>query len=321
MKHLQYELLRENPKALQFLHEAKQFDFEKDFLILKIENHFTHNAIKKEIEKYISGDYEAAILLKRATDYSTHDELYYVDMNLYRFYPLREDRGLPYWKYNIDWFFSIGDFEDVRKKKTDHIFVIAQSTKHLVPKEESKTDFSQRFILEGVKRAGDGRGNTYISELHLIRTNGSNSEFTFYPNKTFYPALGRENVLENIIDKSGYILTLRRNDLKRRAAALKADREKNRFLESDFSKENAVLHEKIETVKKTMAEKTLQTRTYDDAKKLDEAINIFRWLMMYTETHDEKIKNKTFSSVQAAKNSFSELESKISKINDVWGVK
>lgn len=317
MKQVQFELLRENPKALQFLHEAKQFDFEKDFVILKIENNFTFNSVTKEIQKHISGDYVAAILLKATPRKCCNENLYFIDMDHSKFYPLRENVSLQYWKYNIDWFFGVGDFEETRKKKTDHIFVIAQKIEFLTTEKEKAIDYSQRFIFKDLTRAGDGRGNTYISKLNLIKTDGSNEKITFSPCMQYTPLSEREKTLENIIDKSGYILTLHRNDLKRRAKALKTEREKNKFLESDFSKENAALHEKIENVKKIISEKVLQVKTYDDATNLDKAVDKFRWMMMDFENHNKRIENKTFSSVKAVENSFTKFENYFNQITSL----
>lgn len=314
MKQIQFELLRENPKALQFLHEAKQFDFEKDFVILKIENNFTFNSVTKEIQKHISSDYVAAILLKATPAKHGNKDLYFTDMDCFKFHPSRENNSLPYWDCDIDSFFSVGDFEETRKKKTDHIFVIAQKIEFLTTKKEKTVDYSQRFIFESMRRAGDGRGNTYISELHLIKTDGSNEKITFKPCMQYTPLSDRETTKENIIDKSGYILTLHRNDLKQRAKALKTEREKNKFLESDFSKENAALYEKIESVKKIISEKVLQVKSYDDAVNLDKAVGTFRWMMIDFENHNKKMENKSFSSIQAVENSFIRFENTINKI-------
>lgn len=316
MRTIQFELLRENPKALQFLHEAKRFDFEKDFLILKLENSFTFNSVTKEIKKHITGDFSAALLLKANSDYCRDRDLYFVNMGSSKFYPLRDDRSLPYWNYNIDWFFGVGDFEDVRKKKTDHVYVIAQKTELLSTKKEKTTDFSQRFKLVDIRKCGDGRGNSYISELTLIKTDGTGEKVKFTPHP-YKPVKEYINDAGKIIDKSGYILTLQRDDLKRRAAALKADREKATFLESDFSTENILLHESVNEIKKLIAEKTLAAATYDDASKLDSAIHKLRWLFMDLENHDKELINKTFSSVTATENSFKSIRKTISEITDI----
>lgn len=315
MSNIKLELLRENPKALQFINEAMHIDFEKDFLILKFENRFTYNQLKKEIDARINGKYIAALLLKTTDRYHFNKELYFVEMSHGKFYPLRENNNLRYWSYNMSWFHSIGDFEDVRKNKTSHIYVIAQKIENLSIKKVKEIDLSQRFNIENIRKCGDGMGNTWISEVNLITTDGSNTKTIFAPNK-HKSIKERENDLSRIIDKSGYILTLHRENMERRAKQKKEEKEKAAFLQKDFTLENNLLRAKIVNTKNYISRKMAIVETFDDAQKVADAAKNFQWLMLYFEKHDEKINNKSFLSVKATEKSFADLNERISLIFD-----
>ena len=169
------ELLSENNKAFQFLHEAKGFDFEKEYFIAKHEGRFTYNQIKKAIGENMAGDYTAALILvpnKERRRYS-YDKFFYIEMDQQagKFEPLRIN-NVTYYGFNIDYFYSKGDFEDIRKNQTDHIYIIAQKNEFLKTDKKPNTfDYSQRFRYipsQWGEIAWDKNRNPYVNKLTLI---------------------------------------------------------------------------------------------------------------------------------------------------------
>lgn len=309
------ELLSENNKAFQFLHTANGFDFEKDYFIAKLEGRFTYNMVKKALAENMAGDYTAALLLKKEST-SSYNNLYYIglDMAAGKFEPLRN--AFPYWEYKIDYFFGKGDFEETRKNKTDHIYIIAQKNEYLTaPKEKAGFDYSQRFRYipsEWGEKCGDGHGNTYINKITVMLLDGSAKQVEYKASRQYDKE--RPAAVSDVIDKSGYLLIERRRDLKRRAAALRAEREKAAALAADFSEKEKEIKAGIDNAKLHLAEMALTVENDDDAKALDKAADSFRWLMFYYNRHNEKAVNKQFSSVAAIENSLNDLQERINTV-------
>lgn len=146
-----HALLKENKKALQFLHNAHGFDFNNDILIFKINGKFTHNQIIKTIYENIDEKFTAAILIKTTDDYIFNNRLHHAKITLGKFDITRAKED---YKYNMDHFSTVGDFEDVRKHKTKAVFVIAQRKELLTPcRNDEQLNANKRYKIapDGVK--------------------------------------------------------------------------------------------------------------------------------------------------------------------------
>ena len=311
------ELFTENKKAFQFLHNANGFDFEKEYFIAKLEGRFTYNMVKKALAENMTGDYTAAVMLKPDKKHYSNDRLYYIglDQAAGKFEPLRN--AFPYWEYQIDYFFSKGDFEETRKNKTDHIYIIAQKNEYLRTEKKSNSfDPNQRFRYipsEYGEKCGDGHGNTWINKITLMLLDGS-AKRVEYSTYSKYSKDPRPASVSEVIDKSGYLIAHRRRELKNAAAALRAEREKAAALAADFSEKEKEIKTGIDNAKLHLAEMALAIENDDDAKALDKAADSFRWLMFYYNRHNEKAANKQFSSIAAIESSLNDLQERINKV-------
>lgn len=316
MKQLQYQLLRESKHALQFLHEAKNFDLEKDFVLMKIDGRFTFNQVKKEIEKHYSNNYSAAILVKANEKKSGNRKLYFADMNLSskKFVATREDKYLPYWKYNIDYCFSVGDFEEMRKEKTDHVYIIAQKFENLYFGESKRLDLKQRFELvkSGILYCSNGYGQTRISEIKVRRLNGSNITDTI-KTSNFYGDTSYTDISQ-IIDNSGYLVKFKRDELKQAAKKLRTEREKAAFLNSDYSSETENLNLLLSVLRHEILEYAKRCFTYEQLSEYEKVIREYKWLIRSHERHTAKLENKDYSSVSSVLSSFEKLRNEANEI-------
>lgn len=312
------ELLSENNKALQFLHAANGFDFEKDYFIAKLEDRFTFNTVKKAIGENLAGDYTAALILKSKKGYYSYNKLYYIGLDLTagKFEPLRKE-NLTYWGFDIDYFFGKGDFEETRKNKTDHIYIIAQRNEYLTaPKEKTGFDPDQRFRYvpsEYGEKCGDGHGNTYINKITLMFLDGSAKQVEYKP-YNHYSKDPRPASVSEVIDKSGYLIAHRRRELKRRAAVLRAEREKTAALNADFSNREKEIKAGIDSAKLHLAELALTIDSDADANAFDKTADSFRWLMFYYNRYTENAEKKAFASISAIENSLNDLQARINKV-------
>lgn len=315
------ELLSENNKAFQFLHEANGFDFEKEYFIAKHERRFTYNQVKKLIAENMAGDYTAVVILTPNKEHYWNDRLYYIDMDQQaaKFEPLRKD-NVTYYGFNIDYFLSKGDFEEVRKNKTDHIYIIAQKTEYLRTEKKSNVfDYSQRFRYipsQWGEKCGDGHGNTWISKITLMLLDGSAKHVEYKASRQYdkeSPA-----TVADVIDKSGYLFLERRRELKRRARALRAERAKAAAAAADFSEKEKAIKEAIDNAKMHLAEMALNAESDNDVKALDKAAGVFRWVIYYYNNYMRLKADKDFSCISAIERSLNDIQL---KINEVMGEK
>lgn len=249
------QLLAENRKALQFLHHAKGFDFEKPYNIVRKVGRFTSRTVAACVPE---GHAAVALLKPIETRRRSWAPLYYVEIGADgNFYPLRKD-GVKYYDFSgIDYMFSKGEFEGIRKNETDCIYIITQAPEHLRTSTEPRLDLSDRLRKTEFRRWGDGRGNAYIGSIYL-----ASRIHNMKPVE--YKTSGKPAALEDVIDKSGYMVGQRRADLKRRANLLRSEKARQRAAAADFSAEAAAIAEKLEEAKKALSAAVLSATVSGD---------------------------------------------------------
>ena len=183
IKEIENQLLKENKHALQFLHHAKGFDFTAPYFIARQVGSFTWNKVNKTIAETLGDNYTAALLVRASAEKCCNRDLYYFDVCHGGKFDASHHKDLPGWEYKIDHCWGVGDAEELRKKQTAHYYIIAQRVDLLRWPEKKPVDMSQRFKLRldawSPGRAGDGRGNTYISRLKLSPTIGTGKPFEY----------------------------------------------------------------------------------------------------------------------------------------------
>lgn len=286
------QLLSENRKALQFLHHAKGFDFEKPYNIVRNVGRFT----SRTVAACVPNGHAAAMLLKpiesRRRSYAG---LYYVELGSGgTFYPLRKD-GVTYWDYpGIDYMFSKGDFEDIRKNETDCIYIITQAPEHMRARKTSSLDLSARLDLADVRKCGDGRGNNYIGSVYLKSRQHNTKPIEYKTNQK--PA-----TVADVIDKSGYMVCDRRADLKRRANLLRADRARAAAAAADFSAEAAAIAQEMEEAKKALAASVLSAQVSGDFYAISERARNLRIAADYLDRYNRWKATSKYQSVASIK--------------------
>lgn len=316
----------DHKKLFRALHCAIGYDFNKPYSWYTIDGKFTINSLKKKIN--YDPNKKTVALIKPLKGYNA-EEIYCIEIT-----PDGYTIDIPskyYFSYNsaFDTFYRKVDVETIRKQ--DHIktIVICQNEKYL-----SNTDrkvlsdfFSDPFerYIPGNIIGGLCKDVHYISQLELtpIYYNGKKFDYkshgqVIYTNQVkSYP----KNV-SDIIDKSGYYVFSRRNELKQKAKKAYANKEKQKLIEHDFSVEISVLDKKRKKAIQLLSEKALTISSYEQMKHFAEKTNrIFSGLEYIYHAHDlfiQRINNNYYTSVESALNVYREINMKYIEFISEW---
>ena len=309
-------LRKENRKALQFLHTAHGFDFEKPFFIKRLEGRFTYNTVTKAISEKLDGNYKAVLLLKPNKD-GWQGKLHPINIKLGKFERPDKMRGQNY-RFDMEEFFTVGDFEETRKNNTKHVYIIAQNNEYKKLPADKRINTSERYKIDAsdyyhvIRTASDGRGNSWIDKIILKPNDGSHEALEYHPLNSFYYE-EREKAgtdINNYIDKSGDLIRAKRHDLLTRAKALKAEREKNALLKADFTAEETRIFAKLEETKKQLADAVLKADTIEGARKVYDAALRFR----YAISSKDDYKFRDFPSIAKKQTALNFVENEINSI-------
>lgn len=307
------ELLTINPRALQFLHSAKGFDFEAPYFFQRVEGRFTYNGIVKAIRERIPGAYIACVLVQATEKRHFHEKLYFVKMAVGGFDVARVATA---YRFQIDNFYGVGDFEDCRKHQTKTAFIFAQAVEHSKPIRGKTLDMSERYKVDysdrwSVRKCGDGRGNEWVSEINLTARDGSKHIHVYSPvDRWVRMGVARPVTAADVIDKSGYIVWQRRQDLKRKAARLRADRAREAANNADFTKEEKEIEAGIKAAREAITKRALHIETEVDAGTVERMACALRNAMYRYEHY----KTANYASIEARKTDITRINEHIDDV-------
>lgn len=308
-------LLTENRGALQYLHHAQGFDFEKPHYLGILTGRFTYKTVTDRIRAEIGDDFVAALLVKPSRAHC-FNRLHHVTLSGGKF-KIECRRDISLYRFNVDYFHGVGDFEEVRKNRTETAYIIAQKPEYLLnPKNRIQLDGNTRYRIDtstwrgGVTHCGDGRGNSYVSEIVLRPTDGSRENTTYQPWGHYNPQEKRSDNIRDYIDKSGYIVRFRRQDLRRRAKALRIQHDAERLEKADFSAREEKARADVAAVKRHLIHLIEAAETREDASEIREKVYGFYNLMWDM----EGLKTRTFGSPEGKNGYFDGMAERAAKI-------
>lgn len=199
-------LLKENSKALQGLHSIANIDFQKPFSIIERTGNFTYNSILNLFGKPDLDEVNIFVIYKSPKSWNANYN-YLAHVIKGKFETQRDDiegyESACGWRW-FDTAIGKGTFEEIRKDKKCHHWIIAQERKYAVKSEPKSVDYSIRYktkVDHGSYYAipYDKNGDWYYDDI----------------------AYGRYGKPENFPDKSGYFNT---NNYPTRVRKLKAER-------------------------------------------------------------------------------------------------
>lgn len=298
------EILEFNRHALQFLHRAAGFDFEKPHTIHRINGRFTFNQVRKLIP-----DGCTAALLIRLHDkdlrWANTDRFYYVTLTDTGFDADRHD-FVDYWDFRdtqhpIDWVIGKGNFEEKRKKAALYTYVFTQNKEYMMlPAREMPR-------LDGVRY--DFR--IHYNDLYIKRRGHNEKEIVY--NRNDFGYYRKTLPVWECIDKSGYLINRRRADLIRRAAALKAEREKAAADASNYLPELEEIVKEFEAARAELAKAIERATCFDDFSDYAHRCYDLGHAGSDIRRTRELLENKSFRSIAAIEKALQGIRDRINR--------
>lgn len=297
-------LLKENRKALQFLHDSYGFDFQKPCLIARIDGKFTHKSVMDTVKKHSEEKCKVVVFVQSSDKYRAHS-LRAVVEDRGRF-SIDTPRG--YYDYNIDSFYGVGDFEETRKHNTAYAYIVAQPVGLMIaPREEETIQLNARYRLAKNCVCAGRHGRA----IYLLSQYGRPKKLEYiipdryaYSNERF-----SDNILD-YVDKSGYLVYETRYKHKLAARTLRAEREAQAAENADYSERQKAIEDRIATAKEKFCSELIRAETEENFDLLQEKLRILRniaWNLDYA-------KNHKFSSVEAKENHYKGMENELDNL-------
>lgn len=300
------ELLTIDPKALKSLNQVFHFDYNKEFKAVTIPGNTTINQIQKKIQ---ADSNDLIVVINYNCGYCWYDRLQ-VGMIDYSGNSVTVDYSPHYFSNNImSAYHSIGDFRNDLKSKQEKAihFIIAQNKDYLSIPGKKTIDYNNRFKIattnEGKKAISlccySGSSTSYISKVTIIDHMAGGIKYSYSPSGYFR---GKDfKNIDEIIDKSGYIVSYFREELSRKARILKSEREKQAYLAVDNSAKVEELDLRIKAKKLEIIEQLKLANDSESLKAIAKSLeywrNGFTSIVSAYEEMTQKIANKSYPSI------------------------
>ena len=310
------------PRAL---HDVFGIDYNKPFFAASIRGPFTVSKAEKAITAggIDPRNAENIILIRDPGDkYHMREEWRVVTLdgsggfdiehrdNYYRMECTRRRAG-------FDNYYRKADFNEDRKSRTAEAVIISQHAEHLHKPAEKTLDPAERYKVVNFNlcRYAD-RNETYISRITLQRTNdhGTRAEIG-NTSRVIYRGYWEPATVEDAIDKSGYLVYDRRREWKRRARALRAERERAAANAVDYSAQLAELYRLYNNRRESIAAELLNAHTPNQLKCVSSMIDDYKtglyWAAYDLEAFRDAADNKKFTSPEKARAAYERIRAKL----------
>ena len=291
-------------RVLTPLNNTFGYDFNKPFTVFYNNGSWTVNGILKAVEDkgYAPKNSKIVLIMVFKGDKGyLSGRVYGVEMTFggynhdIHFYGGKSDSL-------IDNCWRKGDIEKYRKSDIFECYIICQKYDDLgrtyKHPDEHNTDLSQRFYVN----------NTHYGALELQTIDGGQT-------LNFYRYKGDSK--EGAIDKSGYIVQLKRDTLQRNAEKLRDERKKTAYTATDNGAIIAELEKRIELLKAVLLEEFKQAKTAKQYETFTDRIRFFggfTYLVGQFERLKEREKEKNYRSIDDFNDAVKEINSYIDKL-------
>ena len=312
------KLLAVSRSALRGLHELFGYDFCKPYEILHLTGKFTVGQVNRLAASAGYGLRSEIVLLTRDPERAGY---YDSDLRVVKIvgdgFKIEFSRRIPSYKRINDpfgHFYRKADFDALRKRATAEAWIILQAKEHLRFPAEVKLDLTERFKLGKVDMSH--YKGTYVSGVELFRRDGKGEKLKYETHGNYYyEGMWKPESVYEIFDKSGWYLHDRRENLKRRADALRAERAKTAYLNTDNADKVKELQALIDRRKAEIAAQLSEAATSDEIDAVREALG---WRGLYGIVRDfEAFKDNTearkYSSIERSDAAYNAIKSKLAK--------
>lgn len=318
------------PHVFRALNAETGINWEKPFDVQKLTGNYTTRKIEKEAA---AAGYDSRkdliILFTRDTANRWNNDFHMLTIEAGTANIDHDNRGSAsiytngseYKSAPFRTYFRKADFEADRKAATAETIIIMQAAENVGKpgrKHTAKINGEDRYKLIEAKRYGDGAGNTYTGAIVIQSTTDNGSRATYTANPAgFYNArrAWKPESAAEMIDKSGYLLRARREELKARAAKLRAEKAAKAYQETDDSQKVKELAGMIDELKAAIVTRITAAKTYEEMKATSAMIDNYntglKWIMYSFEMYRAKVEAKTFCSIAAAEKAYTDIKSSI----------
>lgn len=315
-------MLNHNRKALRGLHVIAGYDFEKPFSVRRFECPVTVARILKETGAAGSMNDLFVSLLIHNPNSNWYWDFHCVTVD--RFGKTEIEINPVVWvDLRIGYFSFKSAFEEMRKNPDCVIYAIIQKKEFLHKYTPKAYDLGDRFRLVPGKETkwADGKGLHGISAITVQRMDASGQSLKIKcPEIYFRDRVSYEKKpasVSDFIDKSGYLLPWRRDEMKRRALELRKEKEKAAYLQTDNSGKIEEIAARIEKVKKALAAEVLQAVSYDDVCKVARRLGYCKGLasvVNHFELFQKYTIEKRFFSIAASEARYQEIVKELDEL-------
>lgn len=287
---------KDDKHLMQALHDACRFDFCKPYIVTKVDGKYTENKIRKIMKetlvdgKPITNVDHKIVILTRDENRCYYNYWHLVEILGTRIKIDTNCRGRYFSLHN---FYTQSRFHEVRKSDTCETIIIAQHYSNLCSKKTYAFDMYKRmYLLEVNRNRTWDTDREYIGSL-VVRGENGDKETLYTHNEP--------KTLDEVIDKSGYMLDIRHADMRRRLKENKANMMKAVADNTDFSEHLANLTTLVESKKIVLMETFKNCNTYAEYKKFEEAFAYYGGFMNIVENYEQyrkSVNEKLFSSVE-----------------------
>lgn len=306
-----HNLLSGCPAIFRRLHSLFGFDFQAPFGILYISGKFTVNGVLKQATASGYTKEAQLVLLSRSTTFDDASRFYLAAVN--RYGKVDIDFKNPF-SWEINNYYAKSAFEAMRKYPFVETYVIWQNWQYLKEPVERAFDKTARYKLVDYRTYWDSAlQQKHIGKL-ILTPIGENRQIEYN-----VPLAFREDVtnVDEIIDKSGYLLLDRRIEMYGRARILRAQRKKAAFVNADFSDKVTALAEQILARNAVLIAKLTAANTAQEISKIPKALSSYRGfanMIRDFEIFRSRVENKDFQSIADCEKAYQSISSKLAAL-------
>lgn len=317
--------------TFRYIRETAGINFERPVIINHFDGSFSLGQVWKLLP-HINYDYTVCIILSRnmTTKYadSWMNRYYYVkltyggrtgdfitELNSQTYF---ETKTIP------DTLYRKSDFTEIRKLETACGFIIAQKKEYCLTlktrenrKDYKLNDYTRyKDIKPDFTHYGShGAYRKIITAFYVSEKEGFiKNQKVYVP---FVPSDDNYGKIETFFDKSGYYVQHTKDELKRRAAALRAERKKAEYVKVDFTDQAENLKRYYKETREYIANEFIKADTYDKIVLIDNAISKIRWFSSDIDHYLEVTEKKGYSSIEQANEKYNNIIAGLNKAKDI----
>lgn len=300
--------------TFRWMNEVFGFNYKKPFIMNFFIDNFTIKQIW-EVIPHIDYDYTVCLLVNKKGIFESKFyavELFRDKINI----ELKSKTYFPEYKTYPDTFWRKSDFENYRKSNEVQTYIIAQRKEYTnerkIPDKYSTygnypINDNDRYIIDKYWYCINTHNTKrWINRVDLVETTNNGNKKTVN-----VPSVEKQS---DLFDHSGYYVFNRREELKRKAAAIKANREKEKYNKTDYSNQIEYIKSIFIEKKKYIANMLLKVSNHEQMQIVDKMVSGLRYISFDIDLFIKRTINREYPSNETATKAYNNI---IEKLNNI----